>query len=136
MANCKDCLYYECCKTLNKDFIKHPKDYENNERMSEICTTFKDINRFMKLPCKVGDTVYLMVKYNKDEFGNYCTGIVSGIHVTDKKSNGPYSKRFDYLVVRFPTTDSIKHINFKEIGKTVFLTREEAEKALEEREQE
>lgn len=86
----------------------------------------------IQLPCKLGDTVYIMVYYDNQP-SHYYTGVVSGIHITDKKSNGAYSKRFNYLVVRFLSTDSLKHINFKEIGKTVFFSQEEAEIALKER---
>lgn len=87
----------------------------------------------IQLPCELGDTVYIVVFCDKKP-SHYYSGVVSGIHIIDKKSSGLYSKRFDYLVVRFPITDSIKHINLKEIGKTVFLSEKEAEQALGERE--
>lgn len=125
---CKDCIKADVCKVA--------KEFENNpvEGMSiEGCEYFKDKSKFIELPCKVGDTAYIITFSDKKPYCYY-TGIVSGIHITDKKSKGQYSKRFDYLVVRFPVTDSLKHINFKDIGKTVFLTKEEAEQALRESE--
>ena len=41
-------------------------------------------------------------------------------------------KRGQYLIVHHETVNMTSHINFKEIGKTVFFTREEAEQKLKE----
>lgn len=79
----------------------------------------------IELPCKVGDTVYLInhfmvesrkkpIKCNVDEFtidGLGCYAVLNG------------SEAF-YAMQRF------RAVNIKEFGKTVFLTRSEAESAL------
>lgn len=114
---CKDCLYYECCKSLSKDFIKHPKDYENNEKMSEICITFKDRSKFVELPCKIGDTVYFI----KAAF-NY-------LPVPKAEKIRKIELLYDNIVL-FRTEN--RSFESKRIGETVFLTREEAEQALRE----
>lgn len=73
-------------------------------------------NGVIVLPCKVGDTVYILAghdgrKYEKD----ICVGFYIGedgvvqVRVINKKGN---------------------HGTYGVMGKTVFLTREEAEKAL------
>lgn len=130
MASCKDCLYYECCKTLNKDFIKYPKDYENNERMSEICLTFKDRSKFVELPCKIGDTVYyLTTKYEKQGRKKVAvdyaeTGIVDSITLGDLMIPQIYVCDSDNVWTTFDTK--------RDFNKIIFLTKEEAEKALEE----
>lgn len=78
------------------------------------------------LPCRVGDTVYLIdhsicrnrkkpLKCIIDEFtvdqNNECYAVLNGISIT-------------YALRRF------KAVNIKEFGKTVFLTNEDAEQAL------
>lgn len=91
MASCKDCLSYcSCGWTYNAEHCKH----------------FKDRNKFVELPCKVGDIVYQ----------------TDGIRIYENKINK----------IIFDT----KSIGFDEtaIGKSIFLTREDAEQVLKERE--
>lgn len=90
------------------------KEYEDAEERFEL----------LHLPCKVGDTVYLMlngipaildgdvlrISLNRKDELVFCIGHQSGMYYT---------------------TDNFKITSF---GKTVFLTRKEAEQALRERE--
>jgi hypothetical protein len=82
------------------------------------CIYFKDRSKFIELPCKVGDVVYI-------------------------PQRGYISK---HKVVSFRTLDDVTIIELqvisgflvgscfnREIGKTVFLTKEEAGQALRER---
>ena len=69
------------------------------------------------LPCKVGDMVYRP---------SDCLGVVQFVIISFNI----------YESEMFFTDDSENVIFFSDIGKTVFLTREEAEKALREREKE
>lgn len=110
MATCKDCLHYEACKAVLDAAGFFSDDIE--EMLNAIkCQNFADKSRFAELPCKVGDTVcwysrsgeIIEAKIIKNGF---CAKIESG---------------FEY------------DIGYGEIGKTVFLTREEAEAALAER---
>lgn len=39
---CKDCLYYECCSTLNDEFKKYPKDFIHSDLTVRNCTKFKN----------------------------------------------------------------------------------------------
>ena len=81
-------------------------------------------------PCKVGDTVYA-VAYNTNIF-TYAVhrGYIGSI---DIRSTGEY-----IIICHEGLDDEPKFPNivgrFTDIGKTVFLTREEAERALKERE--
>ena len=97
MATCKDCLHDEACEIYAGDL---------GENGAEKCVCFKDRNRFVELPCKVGDTVYQ----------------TDGIRI--------YENKIERII--FDTNN----IGFDEtsIGKSIFLTREEAERALKERE--
>ena len=47
MATCKDCINYDVCSKMN-----------TNCDRGNHCEMFKDREKFVKLPCKVGDTVY------------------------------------------------------------------------------
>ena len=114
MATCKDCLHYDVCKAL-----------EDQVPMIDArqCGCYKDKSCFIELPCKEGDIVYQVTRNFISEFrvrfveiatcGNVFlhTDLISGIIYTGEV---------------FSESD---------IGKTVFLTREEAEKALKEREE-
>ena len=68
-------------------------------------------------PCKVGDTVYRP---------SDCLGVVQFVIISFNI----------YESEMFFTDDSENIIYLSDIGKTVFLTREEAERALKEREKE
>lgn len=97
MASCKDCIHEKVCIFFEGDL---------NEEGAEKCVCFKDRNRFVKLPCKVGDTVYQ----------------TDGIRI--------YENKIERII--FDTNN----IGFDEtsIGKSIFLTREEAEQVIKERE--
>ena len=83
----------------------------------------------LRLPCKVGDTVY----YISEGFIEPCT--VETIFIsdyTDKDGNCSYMAEihFDREDCPYVSTE----IYFTDIGKTVFLTQEEAEQKLKEME--
>ena len=49
MATCKDCILYDvCCK------------YDMYGDCAERCKRFKNQEQFVYLPCKAGDTIYLI----------------------------------------------------------------------------
>ena len=100
---CENCLYNKNCQFL----LKH----KNNE--VEGCTAFEDKSEWFHLPCKVGDIVYCF----------------EPCFDTD---NHPKLKVVEKEIVELKTIATVFGLNFdiNSIGKTVFLTREEAEKAL------
>lgn len=80
-------------------------------------------------PCKVGDVVHAKGEWwlDKDEVVDY---LITNIAITQNKA-GEWKKK--YRAMRFfggKTYDSQLNFSFEDIGKTVFLTREEAEQAL------
>lgn len=91
------------------------------EKMSELAEADKD-GRLVVLPCKVGDRLY---------------------EVTGRKTISVYKVRairvelfglfIEWDIVEGFVWQSLSGINAGKIGKTVFLTREEAEAALKER---
>lgn len=68
MKTCKDCIHYDVCEYEYPDFV-HEKEGENAD-MEEECVQFKDKSRFAELPCKVGDTVYLVDRTRDGRLGN------------------------------------------------------------------
>lgn len=94
---CKNCIKEDVCK-IAEDFYKDPV----YGMYIEDCDYFKDCNKFVELPCKVGDIVYQ----------------TDGIRI--------YENKIERIIF---DTDNI---GFDEtsIGKSIFLTREEAEQAL------
>ena len=119
---CKDCIHYDVClleRDNNKDKLTADGLFKKAE---EDCAYFKDKSRIVELPCKVGDTVY-EIRPDRGFIQEYT---VITIHISRcdaffdwelKDGEGIYSNVNGFAVIM--------------LGKTVFLTREEAEKALE-----
>ena len=100
---CENCLYNKNCQFL----LKH----KNKE--VEGCTDFADKSEWVHLPRKVGDVVYCFTP---------CFD-------TDHR---PRLKVVEKEIIELKTIATVSGLNFDidNIGKTVFLTCEEAEKAL------
>ena len=112
MSKCIDCLHYEAC-------VKH---YTQGQltMINGDCSTFTARSEWVHLPCKVGDNVYFIeLKFN-DRIRNFEPKI-HRTTVTEYTVNARYILYHTRKDNDF--TDSM-------LGKTVFLTREEAEKAL------
>lgn len=109
MASCKDCIHEEVCDIFAGDL---------NEDGAEKCICFKDRNIFIELPCKIGDSVYV-----KMQFGGYAEAEVRDYS---------YFISYGFCVVVTSTKFDKQYVPFSEFGKTIFLTREEAEQALKE----
>ena len=105
MANCKKCIHNNVCRNYE------PISYS-------ACSDFKDKSRFIELPCKVGDTVYTTYHGSLSEYK------VTEIRVNDflwaELYNPKYSDEYK---------TEILCLDFS-FNKFVFLTSEEAEKAL------
>lgn len=111
---CKDCLHYEVC---NYHIC------EETEMTVTECPKFTDSSEWVYLPCKVGTVVYIPeIEVDKIE-----RKLVTKIYRTTVDG---YSVNARYIMYH-----TSKGNNFMDsmLGKTVFLTREEAEKALEEK---
>lgn len=119
-------LQKELCHTL---IGKIPLD-----RLEEICNAERE-GRCVVMPCKVGDKVYIITKVSAKE------AKIMGIPESDQsmRRRKKYPNTYNHWRPQyFPFTVKetvMKKTYFKNIGKTVFPTREEAEKALKEREQ-
>lgn len=124
-------------RSKNSDMVWY-KDVENNGAYVEPCemtphhsrmaiaklATYEDVEeqgRLIKLPCKVGDVVYGI---NTDR------NIVSALKIISTKIYS-YAIYFDYQLIDgiYKNIVSFADIDF---GKTVFLTKSEAEAKLKE----
>ena len=101
-----------------------------HKTVAEIVADYLLENGVIVPPCKVGTTVYRIVKLYGDKTPIIVEGEVFEIALTHE--NVEIKKRFYFL-----EKDGNKIINryslwceFDEFGKTVFLTKEEAENAL------
>ena len=108
MADCKNCLHYEVC------------GYALNSKTIYECDYFTDSSEWVHIPCKVGDSIFCDGKLFADRFVGEVMEFTVDI------------VRTQVCTTHCGEIDMI--FNFKDFGKTVFLTREEAEQALKERE--
>lgn len=91
------------CRNINDTFLEGESGYEEAEKLA----AYEDLEEqglLIRLPCKVGQDVFTIIS-QRDNFSDQPYKIVSCI-----------SFRLELI---------------NKIGKTVFLTKEEAEKALE-----
>ena len=117
---CENCFNYEICKRLEK--LLH----RNIACLAEAdidCEDFEDRSAWVKLPCKVGDILYEPTDRN------------TIVEYSVKAINVELRATFiEWEIEKGFVLQYLDGICSDEIGKTVFLTREEAERALKERE--
>ena len=121
---------FHCSRKLNDDggcingcivpkLYKHLAEYEDLEEQGLL----------LKLPCKIGDTVYVVgtrcLAGEEPEKG--CTFLDCEDCIYDKTYIVFETKVDSMMMCNFMVCDNTNFI----FGKTVFLTKEEAEKALE-----
>lgn len=109
-------------------------EWKNNKKKRSIYEGFADYlleNGVIVPPCKAGDKIFEAI-FMKESKGFIVERNVVGFHFGELPDLRGH-KRHEYFVVYHKDTNSIAHLNFKDIGKTVFFTKEEAEKALAER---
>lgn len=111
MASCKDCLHVDVCK--NRDIFGD----------MAICEHFKDRTRFVELPCKFLHNCFVLPTINNN-FSD----------IAEMKCIGFSLSHDSYNANLITDKNKLYQPRFEAFGKTVFLTREEAERALKERE--
>lgn len=113
--SCEDCIHYNVCTELctGIDMCLLMKD----EYADRLCSNFKDKSKFIELPCKVGDKLYMPLK---SLFNILCYNVLEisinehGVYIIASLNGGCYPENFDISA----------------IGKTIFLTEEEAKQAI------
>ncbi len=110
-------------KCLLHKYADHILADEEIKRAFELLKAEKE-GRLLETPCKVGDKVYKIMT----SFGYVRECKVVGFHL-GKFPTLRGIKRKEYFVCY--ADHYLYHIPFDDIGKTVFLSHEDAEKALE-----
>ena len=105
MLNCEDCYYFHMC------------DLQYRIEENQKCNHFKDKSLIIELTCKVGDTVYLIPTYNRKP---YCGIVEDKVQMIGITSRGVHIKARNHH----------DHNKTYMLGKTAFLSRKDAEKAL------
>ena len=137
MASCHDCVHVEVCTNFAKMILDAFDVSEDDAQCllkkctgdATVCNDFADRSRFVELPCKVGDKVYLdnlHIKY-ADVIGIYIDAF-GGVFDLRIYTNIQLANGFGYEYF------ISKDYTFEDIGKRIFLTKEAAEQALKERE--
>lgn len=99
--------------------IKPFHERQATQKLAEY-ETAEDEGRLVWLPCKIGDVLYLPIDFQNRIYTGKCVGF-------------EYSRmRRKWVVKVFTSEERNSYEAFEHFGKTFFLTREEAEKALEE----
>ena len=104
-------------------------DIEQLKDIAKVCDeAARTLERAIVPPCKVGDVVYKPIITDDTHEPAIWDITISQISIET-------GKLFDeaYAVGTICKSNSGESFDFKEIGKTVFLTKEEAEQALKER---
>ena len=115
---CKDCIHWKACRNTAYEYAGEDAASAYDEdscckQFAEICENFADKSEWVHLPCKVGDIIYCFAPcFDAD--------------------HRPRLKVVEREIIRLRTTLTVSGLisDIDNIGKTVFLTREEAEKAL------
>lgn len=138
---CKDCISYDIC--AYNAYVQAEYSGRAVETYITIdnklpCRFFKDKSRYIELPCKVGDTVYrlddLVWKSDCDECEHFEEGWYDcpsecGRTNTATKFHECIEIKEEVITLQ----DILTYMKWNDFGKIVFLSREEAKKALAER---
>ena len=126
-----------CCESFNGErYSWLPKCEHCKERIDyeKYLKTAEEEGRLVVLPCKVGDTVYVIChRYTKcskhgETFEEYsCCGC-------EELNCDSHKEHYIHVNQSVLLEWIIRNMELGNFGKTVFLTREEAEKALREME--
>ena len=121
MKTCEGCIHQKVC------MLYDVTDY-GWEELANGCRFFKDKSKFIEKPFDIGDQIYIVTQYSYHLPYEIIKCTVEKIRL--KRGNtvtfscyGYYENHGYYTSGNFKTSS---------IGKTVFLTREDAEKKLEE----
>ena len=101
---------------IKANCIKCAEEHEQLAEWLEELKSYKDLDEqglLVRLPCKVGDSVFIIVGKDISRQG------IRKIEISDNN-------------IIFKTNRQKRIFNVAELGKTVFLAREDAEKKLEE----
>ena len=133
MATCKDCMHYDLCSSCSRIQLGwNVNTVGYVENVEEICKHFADSSRFVELPCKVGDMVYMITEQMQKVGRKKVTKTVIVECCVDNFRIGDAG----YPSAALCDNENAWHygVEPKMFGEIIFLSHEEAEQALKERE--
>lgn len=135
MATCKDCLHVEvcrqhCCEQQNEGCCSCMFNACVYEDKAEECPNFKYGDRFIELPCNIGDKIYVIHRA-KDGNGHIQPLICSALHLRDEINRRRIKKKYEYVVAKHDGYCAA-HLDLTKLGIDWFVNYEAAKKALEE----
>ena len=114
----------------SQGFVRKDEMYKITQHLVEKLNEYENLEEqglLTRLPCRVGDTVY----YISEGFIEPCTvEVIFLADYIDKDGNQSYMAEIHYDREDCPYVST--EIYFTDFGKTVFLTKPEAEQALKE----
>lgn len=108
MPKCENCYHYEACNYFLEKENKHLGSCEGF-----VCKHFKDKSLISELPCRVGDTLYVII----DESEKFGRAYIKQEKVVEVSTEG-----------RIWTSDC--YYDSDDVGRMIFFNRDEAEKAF------
>lgn len=119
MPTCKECIHFVMCD-------------EVPTKLADDCDFFKDCSLFVELPCKVGETVYMITQQTERVGRKKVTNNVIIEFCVDNFRIGDAG----YPSAALCDNENVWHYGImpEMFGTIVFFTRKEAEQALKERE--
>lgn len=142
--SCKDCIHYEPCKDSYynaEQLSRFPLGFLEKENAEKNCAFFEDRSKYVELPypLKPRDKVWyildeldeISLKEYKITAGDRAVGDIPDT-VVDVGTLGFLVNQLSERNVDFLVPEDCEFISWDELGKSYFLTREEAEQALKE----
>lgn len=129
MATCNDCIHFGACASMLGHFGYDVNDAQKIEGAEKRCDQFAEKARFVELPCKIGDTVWVL----NCRLGEVFENTVTGIYI---KSESDAKNHVTLKHINKLHAESYRSYTFRQFGRTVFYSREKAEAALVERREE
>ncbi len=125
--------------TFNLTIFCEPNEAKKILKLAEKLKQYEDLEeqgRLLRLPCKVGDTVYVVTSpFNVFDDIEYDENMKDEVYESYVSSVSFYESGEQYRIYAKATNHFIgAYFRECDFGKTVFFTREEAESKLKERE--
>lgn len=124
---CKNCIHKEVCETLGNGVAQARLQTEHN------CRYYKDKSLVIEIPVKVGQMVYRIASYGNSRNQIISTEIEENqVELVYYQEEIETQYRNTRLIVKEFETTYAEGYTEEDIGKTVFLTKEQAEAKLKE----
>lgn len=137
---CQDCLFYDFCNDYNEypEYVQHCEQTTGSEFK---CSHFKDKSRFVELPCKVGDTVYLVDRTRDGIIGSIYRVVECSVEKIVLKYRTYQKITIVETLLEYEENDCFgcvveKIVYDTSFGHTVFTNEQDAEAAREKMEKE